>query len=73
MMRASGGVLLASAIVGIVLAAIGVTFGLAPLMALVLLLVPVALLGGWLRRTGALRLRRLGAAAARRGQSLEAT
>ena len=72
-MLASGGVLLAVAIVGIVLSAIGVTFGLAPLMFFVLLLLPIASLGGWLRRTGALRLRQLRARAARRTEPFGAT
>lgn len=72
-MRASGGVVLAVSIASIVLVAIGVTFGLFPLAFLLLLLLPIAALGGWLRRTGATRLRQLGAEAARRGESLGAS
>lgn len=73
MMRGIGGVLLAVSVVGLVLSVIGITFGLAPLAFLVLLLLPLAFLGGWLRGHGAMKLRQLRAQAARRGESLEAT
>jgi Flp pilus assembly protein TadB len=53
-----GGGLLAFSVVAIVLSFVLLTFGLAPIALLILALIPVALLGGWLRRRGTYRMRR---------------
>lgn len=71
--RSIGGILLVVAITGFVLCMVATTFGMAPLaLPVLILLVPVALLGRWLRERGALQLRTLKTAAARRGDSLSA-
>jgi hypothetical protein len=72
--RAVGGGMLAVAIMGFVICMIATTFGMAPLaLPVLLLLIPVAVGGRWLRERGALRLRAMSAEAARRGESLPAT
>ncbi len=71
--RAAGGVMLAIAIVGFVLAMIATTFGMGPLaIPVVLLMIPIGLAGRWLRDRGARRLRAMRVDAARRGVELPA-
>jgi hypothetical protein len=70
--RAAGGVLMMIAIVGIVLCFIATTFGVGPLaLPLLLLLLPIAYLGGRLRAHGSNKLRKINAARARAGGSAD--
>jgi hypothetical protein len=74
MQRAAGGAMLIVAITGFVICMIATTFGLGPLaLPVLLILIPLAMVGRWLRDRGALRLRAMRAEAARRDESLPAT
>jgi uncharacterized membrane protein len=74
MQRSVGGAMVVIAIVGFVIAMIATTFGLGALaLPVLVLLIPVGLVGRWLRDRGATRLRAMRAQAARRGESLPAT
>jgi hypothetical protein len=65
-MRAIGGGLLVLAVAGFVLAFVASAFGAAPFaVPAMLLLLPLAFVGSWLRKRGSERVRRIDATAAR--------